>query len=144
MKGSTVRWLHEARIDLAEVQQDFTRAGSMTGGNCERLFKVYEKTVKAPIVDKFGSVPRSFHTHGLSTLCQSYGLWPLLPAQLKSAITDIEPFYPVYPNETAYTTLVSSSSVSDWGNRITAATEFLDHLEKHIICDSVAFGKLTF
>jgi hypothetical protein len=144
MKASTETWLHEVSTDLDEVKQGFTKAGFMTGGNCERLFKAYEKTVKAPVVEKFGSVPRRFRTHELSTLCQSYGLWPILPAKLKAAITGIEPFYPVYPNELGYITIISSSSVAEWGNRITVAIELLDHIEKNVICDSVAFSRLIF
>jgi hypothetical protein len=142
MNATTAVWLHEARTDLAEVDQAVTKSGSMTGGNCERLFKVYEKAVKAPVVEKFHSVPGSYQTHDLSKLCQSYGLWTMLPVNLQSGITDIAPFYPVYPREAAYNTLVSSSSVSVWENRIAVATELLNYVEKNVICDTVAFAKL--
>jgi hypothetical protein len=43
-----------------------------------------------------------------------------------------------------YETLVSSSSHAEWQQRLTTASRFLQYIERDVIGNPAAFGKLTF
>ncbi len=144
MKGNTRAWLHEGREFVANAEKKFTDSSSVNAGAVENLVKSYEYAIKAPIVEKYGTVPRRFQTHDLTSLCQLGGLSSPLPGNLQDAIREIETLYPVYPGEPAYTTLVSSSTSDQWNNRIKAANELLDFIDRKVICDSMVFSRLTF
>ena len=49
-----------------------------------------------------------------------------------------------HPRETAYETLVSSSSNVEWHQRLTTAPRFIQYIERDVIGNPAAFGKLTF
>jgi len=49
-----------------------------------------------------------------------------------------------YPGETAYETLVSSSSNAEWQQLLTTAPRFIQYIERDVIGNPAAFGKLTF
>lgn len=144
MKDETQSWLYEGREFLGNAEDKFAKASSLNAGAVENLVKAYEYGIKAPIVETHGCVPVSFQNHRLISLCQSGGLWSLLPVHLQDAIREIEPFYPCYRGKLAYETLVSSSTPGQWGGRIKAANQFLDFIEKRVVCDSVTFNRLTF
>jgi len=48
------------------------------------------------------------------------------------------------PRETTYETVVSSSSNAEWQQRLTTAPRFIEYLERDVIGNPAAFGKLTF
>jgi hypothetical protein len=49
-----------------------------------------------------------------------------------------------YPRETAYETLISSSSNAEWHRRLATAPRFIEYIEHDVIGNPAAFGKLTF
>src|SRR5215831_13995893 len=66
------------------------------------------------------------------------GLWSLLPPDLRTYLAEIAPLDPNlrYPGETAYETLVSSSSNAEWQQLLTTAPRFIQYVE----CDAVRTG----
>ena len=48
------------------------------------------------------------------------------------------------PREPAYETLVSSSSNAEWQQRLRTAPRFIQYIERDVIGNPAAFGKLTF
>jgi hypothetical protein len=49
-----------------------------------------------------------------------------------------------YPRETAYETLISSSSSAECHQRLATAPRFIQYIERDVIGNPAAFGKLTF
>jgi hypothetical protein len=144
MKEEPKKYIHEARVHHKQIDGEFTRTGSVTVGECDKLFKqVYEYAIKAPIAERFTGIPNSYQSHSLGALCKSYGLWPLLGPELQCVITEMDPFYPGYPGNTAYTTLLSSSSAAEWSHRIAMGKELIEFVEE-VIDDPSLFSKLTF
>ena len=95
------------------------------------LFMAAEYAVKAVIVEHYGLLPPSFATHRIVNLSHRTGLWSQLPPDLRAHLADIAPLDPNvrYPRETAYATLVS---------------RFIQYIERDVIGNPAAFGKLTF
>ena len=144
MKSDTEKYLHEARTHGAQLADAVTRNGSLTVGQVESLTKhVYEYAIKAPIAENPTGVSKKYQSHSLQDLSSRYGLWSELPANLQGAITEMDRFYPAYPNSVQYTTLVSSTSATQWQNRIEKGRELIDFVEG-AIKDPARFSKFKF
>jgi hypothetical protein len=83
MKDLTQQYLHEARDTLPKVRKEFTDTNSMNASLCERGFAGgVELTIKAYEFEMTGKIT---HTHSMTAICQSCGLWGLLPAEIYRA-----------------------------------------------------------
>ena len=146
MQPETARWLNESRGSFGAAQSRFNDISSMmdvTGAGA--LFLSAEYAVKAVIVEHYGFLPPSFETHRIVNLSHRIGLWSQIPPDLRAYLADIAPLDPRvrYPRETAYETLVSSSSNAEWEQRLTTAPRFIQYIESDVIGNPAAFGKLT-
>ena len=146
MQPETARWLDESRGSFGTAQSQFNDTSSMDVTGAGALFMSAEYAVKAVIVEHYGFLAPSFETHRIVNLSHRIGLWPQLPPALRAHLADIAQLDPNvgYPRETAYETLVSSSSNAEWQQRLTTAPRFIQYLERDVIGNSAAFGKLTF
>ena len=147
MQPETARWLNESRGSFGAAQSRFNDISSMDVTGAGALFMSAEYAVKAVIVEHYGFLPPSFKTHHrIVNLSHLIGLWWQLPLDLRAHLADIAPLDPNvrYPRETAYETLVSSSSNAEWQQLLTTAPRFLQYIERDVIGNPAAFGKLTF
>ena len=154
MQPETARWLNESRGSFGAAQSRFNDISSMmdvTGAGA--LFLSAEYAVKAVIVEHYGFLPPSFETHRIVNLSHRIGLWSQFPPDLRAYLADIAPLDPnvLYPRETGprdpartYETLVSSSSNAESQQRLTTAPRFIQYIERDVIGNPAAFGKLTF
>src|SRR5437867_10069426 len=118
------------------------------------LFRSAEYAVKAVIAEHYGFLPPRFETHRIVNLSHQIGLWSQLPPDLRAHLADMAPLDPNVrdPHATrpprgpsrAYETLVSSSSNAAWQQRLTTAPRFIQYIERDVIENPAAFGKLTF
>ena len=113
--------------------------------------------------------PPRFETHRVVNLSHQIGLWCQLPPDLRAHLADIAPLAPNVrrppptvsagrgprnfapldpdvrdPREITYETVVASSSNAEWQQRLTTAPRFIEYLERDVIGNPAAFGKLTF
>ena len=147
MQPETASWLNESRGSVGAAQNRFNDISSMDVTGAGALFMSAEYAVKAVIVEHYGFLPPSFKTHHrIVNLSHLIGLWWQLPSDLRAYLADIAPLDPTvrYPRETAYETLVSSSSNAEWQQRLTTAPRFIQYIERDVIGNPAAFGKLTF
>jgi hypothetical protein len=146
--------LDESRGSFGAAQSRFNDISSVEVTDAGALFMSAEYAVKAVIVERYGFLPPSFKTqHKIVNLSHRIGLWWQLPPYLRAYLADIAPLDPngLYPRETrprdpprTYETLVSSSSNAEWQQRLTTAPRFIEYIEREVIGNPAAFGKLTF
>src|SRR5207247_11079496 len=108
----------------------FNDVSAMDVTGAGALFMSAEYAVKAVIVEHYGCLPSSFETHHrIVNLSHLIGLWSQLPPDLRAHLADIAPLDPNvrYSRETAYETLVSSSSNAEWQQRLTTALRFIQY-----------------
>ena len=146
MQPETARWLNESRGSFGAAHSRFNDISSMDVTGAGALFMSAEYAVKAVIVEHYGFLPPSFETHRIVNLSHRIALWPQLPSDLRTHLADMALLDPNvrYPRETAYETLVSSSSNAEWQQRLTTAPRFIQYIERDVIGNPAAFGKLTF
>jgi len=154
VQPETTSWLNESRGSFGAAQSRFNDISSMDGTGAAALFRSAEYAVKAVIVEHYGFLPPRFETHRIVNLSHQIGLWSQLPPDLRAHLADMAPLDPnvLYPPETrlprypprTYETLVSSSSNAEWQQRLTTAPRFVQYIERDVIGNPAAFGKLTF
>jgi hypothetical protein len=146
VQPETARWLNESRGSFGAARSRFNDISSMDVTGAGALFMSAEYAVKAVIVEHYGFLPPFFETHRIVNLSHRIGLWPQLPPDLRTHLADMAPLDPNvrYPRETAYETLVSSSSNAEWQQRLTTAPRFIQYIERDVIGNPAIFGKLTF
>ena len=146
MHRETTRWLNESRGRFGAAHSRFHDTSSMDVTGAGALFLSAEYAVKAVIVEHYGFLPPSFETHRIVNLSHRIGLWPQLPPDLRTHLADMAPLDPDVrsPRETAYETLVSSSSNAEWQQLLTTAPRFIQYIARDVIGNAAAFGKLTF
>jgi hypothetical protein len=138
--------LNESLGSFGAAQSRFNDISSMDVTGAGALFMSAEYAVKAVIVEHYGFLPSSFETHRIVNLSHRMGLWFQLPPDLRAHLADIAPLDPNvrYPGETAYETLVSSSSNAEWQQLLATAPRFIEYIERDVIGNPAIFGKLTF
>jgi hypothetical protein len=169
VQPETARWLNESRGSFDAAQRRFNDISSMDVTGAAALFRSAEYALKAVIVEHYGFLPPRFETHRIVNLSHLIGLWWQLPPDLRAYLADMAPldpngrrppptvsagrgprnFAPLDPNvrdprETTYETVVPSSSTVAWQQRLTTAPRFIEYLERDVIGNPAAFGKLTF
>ena len=153
VQPETARWLNESRGSFGAADSRFNDISSMDVTGAGALFMSVEYAVKAVIVEHYGFLPPSFETHRIVNLSHRIGLWTQLPPDLRAYLADLAPLDPdvLYPRETrprdpprTYETLVSSSSNAEWQQRLRTAPRFIQYIERDVIGNPGAFGKLTF
>ena len=146
MNKGAAQYIDEWRITIDRISDNFTSTGSLTAADVENLCKFgYEYPIKAIIAQRYGSVPQSYYSHGPGELVQKIGLTKYMPGNLHSGITDMKGWYPVYPNEKAFTTLVDSSFAAEWANRIETSKQLGEFVVNDVLSSSSSiFPKLTF
>jgi hypothetical protein len=146
MNKEAAQYIHEWQITIDRISDNFTTTGSITAADVESLCKFgYEYPIKAIIAQRYGSVPQSYYGHSPDELIQKIGLTNYLPGNLQCAITDMKGWYPVYPNEKAFTTLVDSSFAGQWTNQIKTSKQLGEFVVNEVLSSSSSiFPKLTF
>ena len=146
MQPETARWLNESRGSFGAAHSRFNDISSMDVTGAGALFMSAEYAVKAVIVEHYGFLPPSFETHRIVNLSHRIALWPQLPSDLRTHLADMALLDPNvrYPRETAYETLVSSSSNAEWQQRLATAPRFIQYIERDVIGNPTTLGKLTF
>jgi hypothetical protein len=154
VQPETARWLNESRGSFGAAQSRFNDMSAMDVTGAGALFMSAEYAVKAVIVAHYGFLPSHFETHRIVNLSHQIGLWSQLPPDLRAHLADMALLNPNVrdPRETrptpgparAYETLVSSSSNAEWQQRLTTAPRFSQYIERDVIGNPAAFGKLTF
>jgi HEPN domain-containing protein len=79
-------WLREARTRLASDPQ----AKAFTPAEFDDLAEAVEKAIKAALIESHGSLPAKHDHKKLVSICQSTGVWDVLPPALQSLVQEIE------------------------------------------------------
>ena len=79
-------WLREARTRLASDPQ----AKAFTPAEFDDLAEAVEKAIKAVLIESHGSLPAKHDHKKLVSICQSTGVWDVLPPALQSLVQEIE------------------------------------------------------
>jgi len=81
-------YLREARDRIKSVP---AQAGStITGpGDFNQVADAVEKAIKAALIENSGSIPQKLESQNLVSICQTTGVWDVLPPALRGLVQEV-------------------------------------------------------
>ena len=130
-------WLREARDRIKYVPDN--RADKKTNPiQFDELAEAVEKAIKAALVENHGSVPQKLDNQNLVSICQSTGVWDVLPPALQGLVQEVQAFRAA--NSPAS---VQQSSAEQLQRYFVVARGLIDYMEFHIIGNDSVLKRLT-
>ena len=130
-------WLREARDRIRKVSTD-TAAKDNNPVRFDELAEAVEKAIKAALVENHGSVPRQLDHQNLVSICQTTGVWEVLPPALRGLVQEVQSF-----RATSSSAAVHQSSAEQLQRYFIIARGLIDYMEFHIIGNDSILKRLT-
>jgi HEPN domain-containing protein len=123
--------LREARDRVKPVPQQFAGSDDATPTNFNQLADAVEKAIKAALIENHGSLPAKHNHQKLVAICQSTGVWDILPPALRTLVQEVEVYRATLKNTQH---LADAASKGDELKKYFAATRrLIDYMEYHVI-----------
>lgn len=131
-------WLREARNRIDSFPKDAT-SYSQDQTEFEKLAEAVDKAIKAALIESHGSLPEQ-HDHGkLVAICESTGVWDILPPALKALVQEVET-YRLSKAPSAESAEPSSSEQLQ--HYFFIARRLIDYMEFHVIGNDSVLKRL--
>lgn len=106
----------------------------------DKLAEAVEKAIKAALLENHGSIPKQHDHNKLVTICQSTGVWEILPPALKNLVQEVETYRatPQQVNEKSPT----QSSAEQLQRYFFVARRLIDYMEFHVIGNDSVIKRL--
>jgi len=130
-------WLRQAR-DHIKLVSDNTPEKKTTPVEFDKLAEAVEKAIKAALVESHGSVPSQLDHQNLVSICQTTGVWDVLPPALRGLVQEVQSFRA--PDSPAPR---QQSSADQLQRYFIVARGLIDYMEFHIIGNDSVLKRLT-
>src|SRR6185295_637942 len=80
-------WLREARDRIKSFSDD-----PVGQAEFDKLAEAVEKAIKAALIESHGSLPHEHDHNKLVSICESTGVWDILPPALKGLVRELESY----------------------------------------------------
>ncbi|HZA54797.1 MAG TPA: HEPN domain-containing protein [Candidatus Udaeobacter sp.] len=133
-------WLREARDRVSSGPSQALERG-LKAAEFDRLADAVEKAIKAALIENHGSIPQEHNHKKLVALCQSTGVWDILPPALKNLVQEVESYR--LTNTAEFQVLTARPSSSDQMQRyFSVARRLIDYMEYHVIGNDSVLKRL--
>ena len=132
-------WLREARDRIESFPNE--NVGVNVGqAEFDKLAEAVDKAIKAALIESHGSLPQQ-HDHGkLVSICESTGVWDILPPALKGLVQEVESYR---LTQTTPSEPPSNDSSSERLRRyFFVARRLIDYMEFHVIGNDSVLKRL--
>ena len=129
-------WLREARDRVGSYPEQPT-GNYWNTTDFEKISEAIEKAIKAALVESHGSIPREYDHNKLVSLCQTTGVWDVLPPALKSLVVEVESYRAA--NAAAGSITSSPEQVQRY---FVIARRLIDYMEYHVIGNDSVLRRL--
>jgi len=135
-------WLREARDTIRALPQETVEGG--TSADFNQLAEAVEKAIKAALIESHGSLPQQHDHSQLVSICQSTGVWDVLPPALRGLVQEIESYR---KSDAASSTAVAEtsdeeSSANKLQRYFFVARRLIDYMEFHVIGNDSVLKRL--
>ena len=132
-------WLREARDHIKSVPIQ-TAGTQAVPGDFDKLADAVEKAIKAALVEHSGTIPQKLESQNLVFICQSTGVWDILPPALRGLVQEVAS---LRSNSSASSQLSrSDSSVAQLQRYFDIARGLIDYMEFHVIGNDSVLKRL--
>jgi len=132
-------WLREARDHIKSVPNHM--AGTHPGpADFDKLADAVEKAIKAALIENSGSIPQQLERQNIVSICQSTGMWDILPPALKGLVQEVASLRSA--NNAMPTQWRSESSSAQIQRYFQIARGLIDYMEFHVIGNDSVLKRL--
>jgi HEPN domain-containing protein len=132
-------WLREARDRVAGYVEPPSVGNSWSIPDFEKISDAVEKAIKAALVERHGSIPRQHDHNNLVSLCQTTGVWDVLPPALKSLVEEVESYRKVNASDALSSVASSPEQLQKY---FFIARRLIDYMEYHVIGNDSVLKRL--
>jgi hypothetical protein len=129
-------WLREARDRVGAYAEQPSVENTWGIPDFEKISDAVEKAIKAALVERHGSIPSQYDHNKLVSLCQTTGVWDVLPPALKSLVEEVESY------RTINTSGSATSSPEQLQRYFFIARRLIDYMEYHVIGNDSVLKRL--
>lgn len=132
-------WLREARN---RIETFSTQSGGedVVQAEFDKLAEAVDKAIKAALVESHGSLPQQLDHGKLVSICETTGVWDILPPALKGLVQEVESYQ---STRITSTELPSNPSSSEQLKRyFFVARRLIDYMEFHVIGNDSVLKRL--
>jgi hypothetical protein len=132
-------WLREARdrIDSFPAQCGSEAVGQ---ADFDKLADAVDKAIKAALIESHGSLPQQLDHSKLVSICESTGVWDILPPALRGLVQEVESYR---SKRLTATDLSANPSSSEQLKRyFFVARRLIDYMEFHVIGNDSVLKRL--
>ena len=129
-------WLREARDKVGAYPEQPGGRNYWSTTDFQKISEAIEKAIKAALVECHGSIPRQHDHNKLVSLCQTTGVWDVLPPALKILVKEIESY------RTANASDALTSSPEQLQRYFVIARRLIDYMEYHVIGNDSVLRRL--
>jgi len=134
-------WLREARDRIRSLHHAGESAES---ADFNQLAEAVEKAIKAALIESHGSLPQQHDHSQLVSICQSTGVWDVLPPALRGLVQEIESYRStdVVVAKAPPDVASEESSAEKLQRYFFVARRLIDYMEFHVIGNDSVLKRL--
>ena len=136
-------WLREARDRIRSLHHE-TAGESAEAADFNQLAEAVEKAIKAALIESHGSLPQQHDHSQLVSICQSTGVWDVLPPALRGLVQEIESYRStdVVVAKAPPDVASEESSTEKLQRYFFVARRLIDYMEFHVIGNDSVLKRL--
>ena len=127
-------WLREARDRIKSFPND-----TVSQAEFDKLAEAVEKAIKAALIESHGSLPQQHDHSKLVSICESTGVWDILPPALKGLVQEVESYR---STKTATAEPISGEASAELQRYFFIARRLIDYMEFHVIGNDSVLKRL--
>jgi hypothetical protein len=132
-------WLREARNKI-KLSGAKTVESQNSSADFDQLADAVEKAIKAALIESHGSIPAKHDHQKLVAICQSTGVWDVLPPALRTLVQEVESYRSAVPgNEDSGD---AASRRAELGQYFNVTRRLIDYMEYHVIGNDSVLRRL--
>jgi len=132
-------WLREARDRIGSFREA-SPGDSLGSDDFNKLAEAVEKAIKAALIENHGSLPMEHDHSQLVSICQTTGVWDVLPPALKGLVQEVESYR---STNVALSQPSSDETSSEQLQRyFFVARRLIDYMEFHVIGNDSVLKRL--
>ena len=131
-------WLRKARDQI----DSFPKEGALRSpgpAEFEKLAEAVDKAIKAALIESHGSLPQHHDHSKLVSICESTGVWDILPPALKGLVQEVESYHLTKAPSADAPDPKSSDQLQRY---FFVARRLIDYMEFHVIGNDSVLKRL--
>jgi hypothetical protein len=132
-------WLREARDHIKSVL--IQSGGTSTGPEeFDKIADAVEKAIKAALVENSGTIPQKLESQNLVVICQSTGVWDVLPPALRGLVQEVSSLRSATSGAANFS--ADKDSEAQLQRYFQIARGLIDYMEFHVIGNDSVLKRL--